>query len=309
MRKYKFTIILLMIFCTLFIISSCTSKSEQSSPKSENSPKPIPPEIEEMESTILKIMNQVDLVPYYEKQIKEKKLEEKEQKEILTAKEDGTEKKEEEFKPKPITTNDILLSEILKKEKPQEEGDEEKKITIPDDIIFIWHEINTEINSLHDKWNDLESILLEAKSFPKELTGFKNNLNNLTISSSKYNYLETLVTANRLTSYISLFTKGFKSETPPSIYDIKYHVRQIIIDSAINEYNKVNENFSAIKNHEETIVFKLIEEKSKEDATKLKSSISDLESAISLKDISIIKVKAGVVIKNVTSIKEKLSKK
>lgn len=278
--------------------------------------------IEELETALLEVMKQVDLIPYFEQQIKEKKSteEEKKQMEILTGQKGGGKQEasggeskggsegSEEFKPKPITINDTLLAEILKQEAP-EEKEEKKEEKIPDDIVFIWHEINTKINGIHNSWNDLEPKLIEAGVSSTAISEFDNTLNSLTISGSKYEYMETLMKANALTYQVAQFVNESQDTTMGSIYFLKYYVRQIVLDQSTNNDQKVNENLAAIKGQEETLMFKLVEKKEKELADKLKTSISDFEKAISLKDLNVIKVKASIVIKNVNAIKEKLAKK
>lgn len=308
MRKYRIIIIYFVIFFILLTSSACNQKSE---PKAIKKPNPILLAIEGIEADLVALMGQIDLIPYYEKQINEKKLEEKKQIEISIAqgsKEEnaskGAEQSTKEFEPKPITINDILLYEIVKAE-----ASDAKEQKIPDDIIFIWYEINSKINSLHEKWNEVEPKILEANIPSDAINGFENTLNSLTITSAKNIYMESLMNANRLSSFIPQFLQDPENKITSSLYTIKYHVRQIVLDAANNDYLKANENFQSIKSHEETIVYTLIEEKSKDLADKLKTSISDLENAIQIKDINIIKIKSSVVIKNISAIKKKQGQK
>lgn len=319
MKKFKVSIIYLIVLCSIIFISSCSQKSNESKPKPDNEVKAIISMIEGLETGLIGVMRQTDLVPYFEKQISEKKLQEAEKKqmEILTAQ--STEKQgtsggeseskgSEEFKPKPITINDTLLAEIMKQEAPEEEK-EKKEEKLPEDIVFIWQEINTMINSLHNSWNDVEPKLIEKAVSSTALSEFDDTLNSLTISGSKSEHMETLVNANTLTYHIAQFVHELQDATMGSVYYIKYHVRQIVLDQFADNDQKVNENMNALMGYQESLTYKLAEEKQKELADKLKASILDLEKAISLKDLNVIKIKGSIVIKNVNAIKEKLAKK
>lgn len=313
MKKNKIILVLIMIFL-IITISSCTKDSSNSNPKHDESKITIQI-IEEFETALIDIMSQVDLVPYYEKQIAEKKLkeEEKKQMEILTGtkskEEEETEQKSkvsnEEFKPGPITINDIVLSKILEQETSYK-AEEQEEIKIPDDIKYVWHEINNTINDLHLKWDNLKPKLKQSAVSSKAISGFEETLNGLTISGSKNNYLETLIKANALTSFIPQFINDLKDNIMASIYSVKYHTRQIVLDSVNNNYNNVNNNIDIIKNDEKILTAELMKKKSKDLVEKLTESISNLENAILLKDINVIKIKVSIIIKNINSIKEKI---
>lgn len=329
MKKIK-TLLIYALIILLFIMfmSSCAQQQEKPAPKSENEPKPMPPVVEEIEGEIISIMSEVDMVPYYRKQIDMQKEKEKQKKELAiklgTGSQESSEGKQEnskqqgqkveasiidsliKFEPSPITINDILLSEVLKTEATDKKENASKEI--PTDIVFIWHGINTKIMGLHKKWNMLESQVTKAGASPEAIKGFENTLNNLTISASQYGYLDTLFYSNKLTSYIPGLVNNFKKKIPSPIYFMKYHLRQIILDCRIKDYEKAEKNYNKLVIYKEALVSQLIEKKLTELANKLNTSVKDLESALKLKDLNIIKIKASVLMSNIESIKEEVSK-
>ncbi len=305
-------IVSILIFFILITLSSCTQKSNNSSPKPDEAEEIIH-KIEDFEKQLISIMEKVDLVPYYEKQIKEKKAKENKEKEKSTDAENkggegnsgqNSEAKKKEFKPKPITNQDILLLRLLEEEKSYKSEEQDNK-EIPDDIVFIWNEINENINQLHLKWNDLESKLKKGKVSTDTIDSFDKTLNNLTVASNNNKSLETLTNANGLTLFISQFIKDLGDTNLALIYSIKYYTRQIILDVAKQKYNNADKNLDAIKSQEEILSSK-VEKENKELVDKLKISLNNLENAISLKDINVIKLKASIIIKNTNTIKEKL---
>ncbi len=315
MKKIKFSITtVIIISLILFSLSSCTQKSNNSNPESDESIL-ILSKIATIETEIIGIMNQVDLIPYFEKQIEEKKSkeEEKKQMEILTGKKGGegnnSEQKSEEdgetFKPEPITIDDILLLKITEKESP-DIIEEQKEKEIPDDILFIWHDINNNIDKLNVEWDDFKPKLMQKDIPTNAVIGFEKTLNGLTISGAERKYMETLLKTNTLTSYIPQFITNPKDKTSASIYNIKYYLRQIILDIASNNNETITNNLTEINTSKEKLIAKLKEKKFAELAEKLKLSISSLESAILEQDLNLIKIKTSIVMKNVRTVKEKL---
>lgn len=330
MKKIKVILIyLLIVLISMMVIPSCAKKPQEKPAPKPDEPKPMPPVVEEIESEIISIMAQVDMIPYYEKQIAEKKKKDNEKKELaiqlgMGSQQSGSQGKEEggqeggqkkensqvdelvKFEPKPITINDILLSEVLKAEATdKKEGGTEE---IPTDIEFIWHEINNKIGGLHKKWNTLESQVIKSGVMQEPIRGFEKTLNNLTISASQYNFLDTLFYSNKLTSYIPDLVKNFKKKVPSPIYYMKFHLRQVVLDCRIKNYESAAENYNKLSIYKDALVSQLIDKKLTELANKLNTSVKDLEDALKLKDLNIIKIKASVVMSNIELVKEEISK-
>ncbi|WP_432664336.1 hypothetical protein R9X47_27890 [Wukongibacter baidiensis] len=329
MKKIKILLIYaLIILLSVMLMSSCAKKQEKPAPKSENEPKQMPPVVDEIEGEIISIMSEIDMVSYYRRQIDMQKEKEKEKKDLAiklgTGAQESSQGKEEEgkekekeastsqvdslikFEPDPITINDILLSEVLKAEATDKKENGSKEI--PTDIVFIWHGINTKVTGLHKKWNMLESHVTKSGASPEAIKGFENTLNNLTISASQYNYLDSLFYANKLTSYIPDLINNFKKKVPSPIYFMKYHLRQIILDCRIKDYEKAGKNYSKLVIYKDALVSQLVEKKLTELANKLNTSVKDLEAALKLQDLNIIKIKASVLMSNIEAIKEEVAK-
>ncbi|SHJ82947.1 hypothetical protein [Paramaledivibacter caminithermalis] len=325
---YYIDILIAIIICTILIPSCAKQAPQKPSPKSDE-PKEMPKIVEEMESEIISIMSQIDMVPYYEKQIKEKKKKNEEKKEFalkmgtsFQESSDQDNKGQEgknaqnkemsqidkfiEFEPKPITINDILLSPILKNEETNKK--ESRPAEIPNDIEFIWEKINKKITGLHEKWNSLESLVIKSGTSQESIDGFEKTLNNLTISANSYNFLDSIFYSNKLTAYIPDLIKNFKKKIPSPIYYMKYHLRQIILDYRINDYSSASNNYTKLNIYKDALISQLIDKKKMELANKLNTSIKDLEDSLKLKDLNIIKIKGSVVISNIELVKEELSK-
>lgn len=330
MKKIKVLLIhFLIVIFVLISMSACAQQQEKPAPQAENEPKSMPPIVDEIESEIISIMSEVDMIPYNKRQIESKLMKEKEKIELAkklgaSSSEGGAQDSGQgneggknktnttqvdnfiKFEPSPITINDILLSEVLKAEATDKKEDNSKEI--PNDIVFIWHGINTKIAGLHKKWNMLESQVVKAGAPQESIKGFEDTLNNLTISASQYNFLDTLFHSNKLTSYIPDLINNFKKKVPSPVYFMKYHLRQIILDCRINDYEAASKNYNKLIIYKDSLVSQLIDKKLTEHANKLNTSVKDLEDALKLKDLNIIKIKASVVMSNIEIVKEELSK-
>ncbi len=322
MNPSKKTIPILLAFFLFFTISACSKQSEKPTPKSEDTPPKQPEVIAELESDIINIMVLSDKVPYFERVIVEKEKIEEEQKmeqiqmsqESNTPKEDDSKKEESsdqqsqdkeksqdenKEKPKPMTIQEGILDEILKRENTSSEQDQGEKEQPPKDISETWKNINTKIKGVHDKWNVLEPLLIQQGMSPEVILEFEDTLDNLTNHGIANNYLVTIATANKLTVYLPKFMMVFKKDIPPSVYTLKYLVRDIVLNSAVSNYSKAQESLNKIKEQSQSLKSQLIENKSKSTSDKFDASVNNLQKSLNKKDINLIKINGSIVMKNV----------
>ncbi len=313
LKKITSSVLILVVIFAVLTLVSCSNEKNNSKQKNDNNIMLIN-SIENFKTDLIDLMIQVDLIPYYEKQIDEKKKKEasaKANQQKGTSQQSGNSSgqssggQQEEFKPKPVTEKDTLLLDLLKEER-QDKIEEKPEKNIPEDITFIWDKINEVVDELHIKWNDLKPELKNKKVSAATIKEFDKTINTLKISSSENNYLKTIMLANRLTSYFSKFIKDLKADSMAAVYSIKYNTRQIILNAANDDYKSADNNMNNINKEAEILIKKLKEKDSKDLTDKLLLSISDMENAVSLKDINVIKIRGRIVIKNINSIEDKL---
>ncbi|QEK12401.1 hypothetical protein FQB35_08430 [Crassaminicella thermophila] len=316
MKTIKKHILFLIILCIVFSTASCTKKSQKPKTKSEDEPKPLPKVIEEIEKDTLKIMNQADMVPYFQRVIVEKKkIEEKEKMEKMQMemakknkdedKKDQASGEQEKEKPKPMTIEESILTDLLKQEKTASDKDQTKP---PKDITETWKNINTTIIGIHNKWNVLEPQLTEENVPPDIISGFEETLDALTKYGIDKNYFSTINTANNLTSYFPKFMPYFKKEIPPTVYTLKYLTRNVVLNAAMNDYDSAQKSLNKIKEQGQSIKSDLIEKKAKPTADKFDASVINLQKSIDKKDLNLIRINASIVMKNIILMMDDLSK-
>ncbi|WZL74584.1 hypothetical protein QBE52_07800 [Clostridiaceae bacterium 35-E11] len=316
MKIMKKHILLLLTVCIIFS-ASCTQKPQKPKEKQEDGLKPMPKVIEEIEKDTLKIMNQADMVPYFERVIVEKKKIEEDKKieEMQMSKpaENANDQKPEEKpkemsssqeQPKPMTIAESILTDVLKREEVSSNASETKKP--PKDIAEVWKKINTSIKGLHYKWNILEPLLIQQNITPETIKEFEDTLDNLTKYGIDQNYFDTLSSANRLTAYLPKFMSYFKTEISPITYTLKYHIRSVVLNSAIGQYSMAQEALNKMKEQSQSLKSELIEKKAKSTADKFDASILNSQKSLDKKDLNLIKINASIVMKNVMLMMEDL---
>jgi hypothetical protein len=327
MINNKKKVIILFLTITIFLVVSACSQQKPKNSKSKEELKDtqIYSNILEINSDLIDIMSQVDLIPYFEKQIKKKKEKEKKpaKKESESSKSSQGDKDQsssesssdksssgddqKKFKPDPVTINDILLSKVLEQEKTyQTKKAKERKI--PENIVSIWHEINTIINDLHQKWDSLKPKLKKMNVASDIIDDFDTTLNNLTVSSTNEKYMETLIQLNKLSFYLPNFIEKVRNKTLATTYQIKYFVRQIVLNRANNKKN-ISELIKKIKHSNDIVSTKLEEKKAKDLSKKIKLSIENLKKAVALNDINVIKIKGSILVNDINSATEKILSK
>ncbi|WP_184310499.1 hypothetical protein [Anaerosolibacter carboniphilus] len=323
--------ILAIIFCILITSVACGKKPQKPSPKSEDEPKPLPKVVEEIEKDTLKIMEQIDKIPYFQRVIVEKEmLEQKKKAEEMQMKaaegggagsgeqkqggeegskqEGGQEQSQsgsEEEKPKPMTIDEGILTELMKREKSEEAENENQKA--PKNLDEVWTTVNTTILGLHNKWNVLEPQLIQQGVSPESINSFETTLDTLTKFGFEKKYFETLSVANNLTAYLPDFRAYFKKEVPPSIYTLKYQVRNLVLNAAVGDFDAAQESLNKLKEHGQTLKPQLIEKKAKTTVDKYDASVSNLEKSLTKKDLQLIKINSSIVLKNILLMEEDLS--
>lgn len=320
-RKRNFSL-LIVLLCLCMLISSCGKKEEKANPKPQDDFKNLETPLEELETGLLTVMMKDDLVPYYEKQIAAKKQQEEEeaQKETPPLISGGTQSpptspEKEKFKPEPITVTNTLLTEIIAQEIPESEGQEQDGENnegqsggeIPEEMAFVWAEINTKINRLHEQWNSIQPRLAEVKVPETALAQFGKSLNDLTIAGTSNRYMETLISANLTTSQFGEFMKASRDKAQSPLYYIKYYVREIVLNTANDEPAKASETMQSLRSQFDTFNLELSKKKVKVETETLKNAIDDFEQALQSKDLDLLKVKGSIVTKNIAAIKEKLA--
>ncbi|MCT4593374.1 MAG: hypothetical protein N4A57_03755 [Anaeromicrobium sp.] len=328
MSKSKNFFVFILITALLFTSTSCTKKSKKPSPEEEQAKK-IPEIIKELEKQILTVTYMADLVPYYERSVKQREeLGKKELKEEILkkgssskesdsksseesgdtkesgnsekgSKEEGKSPNQVQDKPDPLMFQEMLLADIIKEEKVLEEDKDAKKV--PQDLNEVWKKISDTVISLHETWNTLEPMLLSKNAASVSILEFDKNLELLTKHSLNHDYFNTLLLSNKLTYCLAEFMAYGKGKIPPTIYSLKYFLRDCVLKAAKGDFSGSKEDVKILEAQSLNVKNKLKGKNSKTIIEKFEASIKKLNDAIDEKDVNLIKIHSSIVMKNVIS--------
>lgn len=306
--------LLCFLLAFVLILSGCAKKAQQKPTSDE--PKETPKVVDEIITDIYTIMVDLDLVPYYNNEIKEMKAVQKQQKEFLIKIGGGQTSDKEtppmeakeliKYQQKPLEITDTVIFEVLNTDVI--EIDKKKLMMVPKDISVTWTKINKQILDLNKKWNALESEVVKSHVTQEPIKAFEKVLNNLTISCSQNNQLDALFHCNRLMFYIPELIKNFKNIHPVGIYYMQYYLVQTVFEARINDYDKAMLNLDKLRTYNDYLKEQLVAKKATSLANKLESSVVDLGNSLPLKDMSIIKIKASIVMTNIVLSKDEFVK-
>jgi len=249
-------------------------------------------EIEAIEETVLQILQETDTVVLLDEP------EDAENESNDNDEENNTENNEpaEEF-----AYDDTILSEVLAKE--MEAREEE----MPEDSQEAWGSIKMQITELHQQWDELEPTLREENVTEEEIVSFEEALDELTIRASEQDRIGTLDSGNEITEPMSSFLVPFTEDGVSEVYEMKYHLRNLVIRTAAGDYEEDLESQENIEASRQEVTRGIEdEEEAEEKDQQLQTSIDNLEDALQQQEPDLVEIKASLVMEQLVDIEEQL---
>jgi hypothetical protein len=302
--KYTMTI---MLLCLLFLAVGCPRQENPQGGGQQQ--KPMPEEVEGIERSAVEIMTQADLIPLIAKVSPPMQGEQGGTQQGVGENQQNQGGGGVQGQKETITFEETILAEVLKREQAgqvgggQESGEGQD---IPKDTEEAWDKIKMTLVELYNQWNTVEPLLVEENVPPEAINGFEEALDNLTMASTNKDYFGTLTAANQVTKYLAQFMDPYGDNASSQATELKYYLRSLVLNAAIEDYVSAWENFNQLKIRERPIVNDLEEQDARETAEEYKSSLNNLERALEKEDIDLIKINAAVVMDNIMQINEDL---
>ena len=265
----------------------------------------MPGEILEMESGLLRIMQQADLVPIvFSEQVQpdngaEEENEVNEEAEAEPNDEDEEANGESEAavaRMDELTFEDTILWEVLDKET---DGTDEEDM--PESTEIIWNDIKETVAELHHAWNELEPLLVAGNITQDVIDYFEEGLDNLTMYSTEQDYFATMDTANQLTAQLSEFMVPFSENVVSLTYGLKFHIRNIVLQAAKGDYAGAQKSLDYIKEQRPDLAKELDETEFRE----LELSLDNLQRVLDKQNLDLIIINAAVVMENMVQVIER----
>ncbi len=305
----KKTVLIIILFFVISI-AGCggfpgCGTVEKKSDKSDQGKKELPAEITDMEISVLKILHQANLAPLVELISRQPGKEAGSQETGggggQKSGESAEQGQKEEIK---LTFEKTILGEVLKREMEAEGSSNEESKKIPQDTEEIWDNIKTTITGLHDLWNKLEPAVAQENVPADTVKAFEETLENLTVAITEQNYFTTLSYANEFTGHLSKISAPFAQDAVPAVNEQKYHVRNILLSVADNNYAEAQRSINYILEHSQAITSSLKEREKKSHS--LNISMNNLQEALYEQNLGLINIKAAIVMEELVKIKEEL---
>ncbi|MBS4041622.1 MAG: hypothetical protein KGZ81_13620 [Flavobacteriales bacterium] len=287
------TIAMLLIGC-----SPGTQKPKPEEGGGSKTPE-VPKVLEEMESMILETMYAVDSIPGIEKSIEEKnkaKQQEEQETEVKQKKEEKEQQAKKNVDIEMLIEENSVIIPLLK-----EVEIENTILDIsepPDNTDKHWFDISGTVGDIHRSWNVLEPQLQEAKVTKTLTEEFENKLDEVTEVIGSKKVAEGLMGLNELTRFMADFRSYFKSKVPAEVYKVQFHIREAILYSSADDFDKAMDSTKKSKELGDTLRPRIIEKKGEDVAHKYQLSIEDLEQQLKNKNFPLTQVKGSIVIKN-----------
>ncbi len=301
MRK---NIMVLLLMALMLLSAGCGGEDNPDG----NEQVELPAEITEMESGLLNIMQQADLVPVVlsEQAQPDNGADEQTNKEA-EAEEEETEENEEEpagedeaavAQVNELTFEETILSEVLEKEGDAVDATDEEEL--PESTEIIWDNIKETVAELHNHWSELEPLLVEENITQDVINNFEEGLDNLTVYITERDYFGTMDAANQLTNPLSKFMVPFAENIISLTHELKFHIRNIVLQAARENYAGAQESLDYIKEQRPDLSKELDEAEFRE----LEMSLDNLQRVLDKQNLDLVILNAAVVMENMVQIIE-----
>lgn len=250
-----------------------------------------------------------------------------------TQKQESSQKPKEPEELKDITKDiESILKEAEKKQEIQEnpsqsegqnkqgqessqEGEGEEQPSQPKDAekdsqkseIENWTKEEKAVQSIHEKWNSLETATVEAGGQDSLITEFEINLDNLTNQVMGKNIMGTQKAANELYGSTIKIADLYQTDNPPPADMMKYFTQESLL--AIEEDNWADARSSAqdLKKQWEKVKT-MLDKNGAELSTQMDYAIYDFDQSINKKNKDVAKIKGDIVLSNIEKIIKELKK-
>jgi hypothetical protein len=170
-----------------------------------------------------------------------------------------------------------------------------------------WKKVTQQVETLHGQWNSFEPQAMKAGAALDDISVFETNINALLGWTSARDRLGALKAANKAAMILPNFMKLFESKIPPDLQLLVYMARDVAVRSqdadwtgAKGQVERMPDIWSRVRSEAKG--------EQKNTASQVQFSITDLTQAVSAKDQPLVKLKAGVLEKNLTEVLKALIK-
>lgn len=168
-----------------------------------------------------------------------------------------------------------------------------------------WPKLEKDIAKIHEQWNGFQSEAIKSGATLEMVNDFSAILNKLTMTLTRQELYEGLLTVNDLYGKTADFEKLFKIKSPPDSKKVLYYGRMATYKVLNNDDIGAKEAMDGALMAWETVKPQV---KDTTAAGKVEFSLKELSQAIMEKDPNLIKIKAQIGEKNVRDVIKSMEK-
>lgn len=159
-----------------------------------------------------------------------------------------------------------------------------------------WAKFEKAVTQIHSQWNSFQPEAMKNGATPEMVGAFSANLNRLTMTLTRQDLYQGLLSANDLYEKTVSFEKLFKTKSPPEAKNILYNVRNALYRALNNEESEASSAMAKALAGWEMVKAQL---KNMDTAGKVEFSLKEFQQALAEKDPNLIKIKAQIAEKNI----------
>lgn len=171
-----------------------------------------------------------------------------------------------------------------------------------------WQKEFTSLKTIHTNWNSLMPEAVEAGMSIDSRNQFSTTLEQLTNNISNQKLEDSIASALMLYKNYADLTLVFTTTVPASYYQVKYEVMAAIFEASRKNWTAAQEHSPKIK-EQWVYLSSQAKEADPQIINRTDFAISDLQQAITSKQMELVMIKGEIAMKNLKSLEEKLSNK
>lgn len=288
-----YTVILLVVLICANLVAGCSRKPAKSSPKNSQSQKKESQALKKLQSDIESIIKEYEKIYLMQTAPPPKAPQAEKQQQS------GNQGKSQE-QQKPDSGREGSKKEGGEQDQQQSSQNQDQTAPQPD-----WPKLEKDIAAIHEQWNEFQSEAMKSGATTEMINEFSKILNQLTITLTRQELYEGLLTVNELYGKTIDFEKLFKIKSPPEAKNIIYYGRMAVYKILNNDdigaseaINNAHISWENVKSQVEDA----------NEAAKVQFSLDELSQSITEKDPNLIKIKAQIAQKNVQDVIKSMEK-
>lgn len=299
-----------IIFILIFANLACSKpqrKPEQSKGKESNE-KTTPKELTQLQSSLEQVFEalrptqpgtatQKPPTPSESKQSGQAGKQQGESKEQDKSEQKDEQKDEDKNKDKQMTNQ--------KPGQPGGQGGQQPGQAPPGQIDWVKQE--QQLEQIHQQWNTYEPKAMKAGARLEIVTGFEEQLNVLTAKVMARDRYGAQLAANRAAQYIPDFLQLYGTNPSPDLSRLRYLNRDVMLKVDANDWVGAEKDLAEMPPIWSRVRSEAKGEEEYE-TNKVDFSLTDLNQAVKTRDKALVRIKADIVERNLTTLSKFLEK-